>query len=140
MKQKIFGQIMKDRATFTKRVWISCLHELRSPELTDAENQEVFGQCFRTHGHDYGIEVTVAGQIDEKTGLLCDRERFETILDNEFVKKFDKTHLNHAFKNTTGELLALEFFLLLKNKLKNFDLVKVGVQETPKNYFSYTEG
>lgn len=128
---------MGDRAYLTKQVSISAQHELKSPALSEEENRRNFGKCFRLHGHDYKIEVTVEGFIDKDSGLICDRDFFDNILEKEVVSRFDKTNLNDFFPSTTGEALAKEFYQLLVEKLKPLKLVQVGVHETPKNFFTH---
>jgi 6-pyruvoyltetrahydropterin/6-carboxytetrahydropterin synthase len=130
---------MADTAFLTKRVSFSAMHALGSDTLSEEKNREIFGKCFRTHGHDYFLEVTVRGAIDADSGLCCDRDFLEDILHREIVDRFHKTHLNDTFGNTTGENLAREFFDLLRKKLKPLHLVSVRVQETPRNFFSYGE-
>lgn len=120
----------------TKRIGISALHELRSPNLSDEENLKVFGKCFRTHGHDYWIEATIKGKIDSSSGLICDRDYFDNKLVS-FAEKYNKTNLNHFFKSTTGEDLAREFFVILEKELKPLALVWLRLQETPKNFFTF---
>ena len=139
MKAKPFGLITMEvcKPRLTMRVMISAMHELRSPLLSKEENLRVFGKCLNQHGHDYWLEVTVQGQIDSQSGMLCNRDEFEDKLQTFFVLKYDKSDLNHFFKNTTGEVLALEFFNLLKNNLKPMEVIGVRLQETPKNFFSF---
>src|ERR1700722_7716924 len=117
----------------TKRVMFSSMHELGNPQLTPEENRQIFGKCYRTHGHDYHLEVTVRGEIDSNSGLCCDRDRIDAILEVEIVKRFNGVHLNRIFKSTSGEDLAREFYDVLKGKVQG--LVMVRLQETPKNFF-----
>lgn len=128
----IMGEVL-----LTRRVSISAMHELKSDKLSEAENRRIFGKCFNTHGHDYHLEVTIQGSPDLVSGLICDRDFFEDKLQSEFVDKFNKTHLNHFFPNTSGECLAEAFYNLLLEKLRPLALVKVRLQETPKNLFSF---
>jgi 6-pyruvoyltetrahydropterin/6-carboxytetrahydropterin synthase len=126
-------------ASLTLRVAFSSLHELKNPAWSDTKNTEVFGKCFRTHGHDYFLEVTVKGKIDQKSGLCCDRTFLAKILQKEIVDELNGVDLNTIYKSTTGEDLARELFNKLKNRLAPLDLVGVGLQETPKNYFYFSD-
>jgi 6-pyruvoyltetrahydropterin/6-carboxytetrahydropterin synthase len=137
MKPPTYGLIIMAKAQLTLRVPISALHELRNPDLTDEENKKIFGKCFRTHGHDYGLEVTVEGEINKDSGLCCDRDFFSDCLKKEFVDKFTGKHLNTLFKNTSGEILVQEFFKLAQEKLSPLRVISVGLQETPKNFFLF---
>lgn len=127
----------KSKAYLTKRFMVSAMHDLRSPTLSDKENKEIFGKCFNLHGHDYYIEVTVKGEIDKDSGLICDRDFFEDVLENEIRRKYSLTFLNDHFRLTTGENMVREFYDILEKKLKPLELVRVGLQETPKNLFTY---
>jgi 6-pyruvoyltetrahydropterin/6-carboxytetrahydropterin synthase len=124
-------------AYLTKRVMFSAMHELRSPHLSDAENREVFGKCYGTHGHNYYVEATVKGTINSKSGLICDRDYFDDVLSRDVVNRFSGKHMNKIFASTTGEDLAREIFNDLKEKLKPLQLVCVRLQETPKNFFTW---
>ena len=46
----------------TRSYHFSAGHRLASPALSDAENARVYGPCYRQHGHNYRIEVTVEGE------------------------------------------------------------------------------
>jgi 6-pyruvoyltetrahydropterin/6-carboxytetrahydropterin synthase len=129
--------IMGDTAYLTKRISFSAMHQLSNVEWSDSENLRIFGKCFRVHGHDYFIEVTIKGQIDPKSGLICDRDRFEDVLNKEIVEHFDKQDLNKIFTITTGENLVRKIYEMLLPKLKPIELVNVRLQETPKNFFTY---
>ncbi len=128
---------MAKKVHLTKKIQISAMHDLSSEKFSEAENLKVFGKCYNTHGHDYHIEVTVEGAIDGDSGLICDRDYFDDVLQKEIVGKFDKTHLNDHFPSTTGENVVKEFYEILKEKLMPLKLVKVRVQETPKNHFTF---
>ena len=128
--------MVSDTAYLTKRFMISAMHDLQSPTLSEEENKSVFGKCYNLHGHDYWIEVTVKGKIDSDSGLICDRDYFEDILNNEVIKKYNLTFLNDHFNLTTGENMVKEFYNILEKSLKPLELVRVGLQETPKNLFT----
>jgi 6-pyruvoyltetrahydropterin/6-carboxytetrahydropterin synthase len=130
---------MAEKAYLTRRVTFSAMHELSSPALSEKENLEIFGKCYRLHGHNYFLEATVKGEIDSLTGLCCDRDYLEDVMQKEIVAKFDGINLNDAFASTTGEQLAREFYEILIQKLKPLDLVCVRLQETPKNFFTHGE-
>ena len=56
----------------TRAYHFSAAHQLANPALSDEENARIYGQCFRQHGHNYGLEVTVAGALDPATGMSVD--------------------------------------------------------------------
>ncbi len=127
---------------WTEQVVINALHNLENPDLSDLENERLYGICFRKHGHDYKIQIELEAQMNEKTGLAVNREELQEILHQHLIAPFQASFLNHHFDCTSGEALSLYFFELLKapieTKLKNTHLVALHIQETRKNWFSYS--
>jgi len=121
----------------TRRYMISAMHVLSSPSLSAEENRSLYGKCCNIHGHDYRIEVTVVGVIDPMSGLSCDRDRLDKLVEKVLIEPFHKSNLNKHFKNTTGEALARAFFELLQLRLKPLKIARVRVQETPRNFFTW---
>lgn len=129
------------QAVVTRKYSLSALHSLANPALSDAENYRIFGPCFRLHGHEYLIEVTVAGPISAESGLVISREVFDRIVEEHLIEPLANRYLNDRFPITTGESLALEFFAILSPHFSRpLRLQEVMVQETPKNLFSVVGG
>jgi 6-pyruvoyltetrahydropterin/6-carboxytetrahydropterin synthase len=130
--------VISQTVFITRRYAISCMHRLYSPDLSAEENVKIYGKCCNVHGHDYRIEVTVRGEVDV-SGLCCDRDYMDDEVRGKFICRFDKTDLNTHFKSTTGEDLARGFYEILKRDLAPLCIVRVRLQETPKNFFVYGE-
>jgi 6-pyruvoyltetrahydropterin/6-carboxytetrahydropterin synthase len=118
---------------------LSAMHNLLNPDLSDLRNEELYGACFRKHGHDYHIRITLHGQIDPLTGLSIDRDHLDQVVEQVILRKYDGHFLNEHFANTSGEGLVEEFHALLKPHFAQGQLVSVSMQETRKNWFSYSE-
>jgi 6-pyruvoyltetrahydropterin/6-carboxytetrahydropterin synthase len=69
-------------------------HQLRRDDWTDAENEAVFGNCVRLHGHSYRLVVTVRGAIDERTGMVLNFRDVKQIVDDEVISRLDHRHVN----------------------------------------------
>ena len=56
----------------TRRAEFAAAHVLSNPEWTEEQNLRVYGGCAHPagHGHNYALEVTLAGEIDPGTGML----------------------------------------------------------------------
>ncbi|MGC4047266.1 MAG: 6-carboxytetrahydropterin synthase [Armatimonas sp.] len=140
-----WSSVENEMLTLTRKLDFAASHRLHAPGLTDAENLEIFGKCNnpRGHGHNYGIEVTVAGTPDPVTGMLVDLGRLDAVLEAEVMQRFDHKNLNEdvpelAGLNPTSEQLTLTLWNLLKDKIPApAQLHKVVVQETERNYFEY---
>ncbi len=131
-----------NKIRLTEEITISALHNLESPQLSDVENERLYGQCYRKHGHDYHIQVELEAEIDLRSGVAIDRSKLKEILDLVLTKKFSGTFLNRHFDCTSGEALSVYFFDIVKtpieNELKGVRLVNLHIQETRKNWFSYS--
>lgn len=124
--------------TLTRRYVVRAIHNLNNPSLSDEQNERLYGMCFRTHGHDYHIMVTVESPIDPASGLLVSRDEIDSIVQEKIVRKFDGQMLNDLYPNTSGEALSYILFELLKNEFKKVKLKAVTIQETRKNWFGYS--
>jgi 6-pyruvoyltetrahydropterin/6-carboxytetrahydropterin synthase len=82
----------------TRTVRFSAAHRYHRPEWSDERNREVFGACANPHGHghNYALEVTVAGEPDPETGFCVDLGELDAILREEIVEPLDHQHLNHV--------------------------------------------
>ena len=136
MKAMIFGWIIVAKALLTRRYKISAMHSLGNPDLSAEKNKEIFGPCYRLHGHDYKIDVTIEGEIDSRSGLCTDRDLLDEAVRQSLIEPYNKTNLNNAFTNTSGEALAAEFLLILEESLpETTKLKKVTLIETHRNTF-----
>src|SRR5229473_2381724 len=61
------------KAHLTRGYMFSASHRLHSDAMSDAENALTYGKCNNPygHGHNYRLEVTVSGAVDEATGTVC---------------------------------------------------------------------
>lgn len=67
------------------------------PNKTDDENRRLFGpQASRWgHGHDYIVEVTVAGEVDSKTGMVVNITDVDRALKRHVTGPLHHKHLTH---------------------------------------------
>ncbi len=120
----------------TRKAEFSSAHFYRNPAWSEEKNVEVFGKCANTngHGHNYTLEVTVAGEVDPVTGFVVDLKLLKDILEREVVSVYDHRHLNHEvpeFAHTipTTENIAVAIWRRLEGKIPNAKLHRVRVYE-----------
>jgi 6-pyruvoyltetrahydropterin/6-carboxytetrahydropterin synthase len=79
----------------TKRIEFSASHRYHKPEWDAAKNRATFGACNNEpgHGHNYMLEVTVGGEIDQRTGMVVNLFDLKRVLLN-VLEEFDHKHLN----------------------------------------------
>jgi 6-pyruvoyltetrahydropterin/6-carboxytetrahydropterin synthase len=133
------------KAHLTRRYQFSASHRLHNPELSDAENRATYGKCNNPygHGHNYALEVTIAGQVDACTGMICDLMELDSFVQRQVLDRFDQEHLNalpqFAEEVPTTENLCAEVFRLLE-PFSSAQLEKVRLEETMLNSFEYAGG
>lgn len=128
----------------TRREVFSASHRLHNPELSDEENKEIFGKCnnLNGHGHNYTLEVVVAGEINPKTGYVIDLKELKTIIIENVIEKVDHKNLNldvDFLKNKipSAENIAVGIWGQLVSKIANGKLYSIKLYETENNYIEY---
>ena len=122
----------------TRKAEFSSAHFYWNDTLSPEENQRIFGKCANRngHGHNYTLEVTVAGEIDPITGFVVDLKRLKDILEREVVSVYDHRHLNLEVPDfrtaiPTTENIAIAIWRRLAGKIPNAQLHRVRLFESP---------
>ena len=123
----------------SRRESFNAAHQLRDPGLTDDENRRLFGKCTNLHGHNYVLEVVVAGKIDDGCGYVLDLTRLSDVMCRKIIQDVDHRNLNTDVpwlegRIPTAENLALAFWERLRPELPEGLLRSVRVRETDKNW------
>jgi 6-pyruvoyltetrahydropterin/6-carboxytetrahydropterin synthase len=134
----------------TRRYRFSAAHRLHNEALGAEENARLYGKCNNPygHGHNYVLEVTLAGRADPSTGMVLDLAVLDGAVQQEVLERFDETNLNldvESFRNRvpTTENLCIEIFNLLRRRLEGGSaqggarLERVRLEETSSNFFEY---
>ena len=116
----------------TKRVEFSASHVCRNPALSDSENKELFGLAANPHGHghNYVVDVTLAGDPDPVTGMVMDLKRVKEVVNREVLERYDHRFLNHEVPPfnlvvPTPENIAVDIWRRLKPHLASLHAVRV---------------
>ncbi|HZY63158.1 MAG TPA: 6-carboxytetrahydropterin synthase [Edaphobacter sp.] len=122
----------------TRKAEFSAAHFYWNEKWTDEENHRVFGKCANRngHGHNYTLEVTVAGEVDPVSGFVVDLKQLKDILEREVISVYDHRHLNlevpeFAKMLPTTENIAVAIWQRLEGKIPNAKLHRVRVYELP---------
>jgi len=132
----------------TRKAEFSAAHFYFNPAWSEEENDRIFGKCANRqgHGHNYTLEVTVAGEPDPVSGFVVDLKRLKDILESEVLSVYDHRHLNFEvpeFATTvpTTENIAVAIWRRLDGKIPNAKLHRVRVYEVPELFADfYGEG
>jgi len=130
--------------TVTKRLTFNAAHRVHNPELSDAENQSLFGKCNNPnwHGHNYVLEVSVTGPVEEKTGYVMDLGAIKRVVQEEVVGKMDHRNLNLEVDfmrgiNPTTENIVVACWRVLEPRIRPNRLTRLRLIETENNYVEY---
>lgn len=131
----------------TRRSTFSASHFYWNDAWSIEENERIFGRCANRngHGHNYTLEVTVAGEPDPITGFVVDLKWLKDVIEREVLSAFDHRHLNlevPEFKNTipTTENIAIAAWKRLEPALVNAQRARVKrirVYETPEIFAEF---
>jgi 6-pyruvoyltetrahydropterin/6-carboxytetrahydropterin synthase len=131
------------KISLTRRYRFSASHRLHSSRFSEEQNRELYGKCSNPHGHghNYIVEVTVAGPVDPATGMIANLGELDPFVEREVVEAFDQKYLNEEIPEfrdlvPTTENLCREIY----RRLKPFPaarLERVRIEETSNNSFEY---
>jgi 6-pyruvoyltetrahydropterin/6-carboxytetrahydropterin synthase len=132
----------------TRKAEFSAAHFYFNPAWSEEENNRVFGKCANRqgHGHNYTLEVTVAGEPDPVSGFVVDLKALKDIVQQEVLSVYDHRHLNYEvpeFASTvpTTENIAVAIWRRLDGKIPNAKLHRIRVYEVPDLFADfYGEG
>jgi 6-pyruvoyltetrahydropterin/6-carboxytetrahydropterin synthase len=131
------------KAYLTRRYMFSASHRLHSEAMSEAENVTTYGKCNNPygHGHNYTLEVTVSGPVDEGTGMICNLVDLDDFVHGEILERFDHENLNQlsefAANVPTTENLCLVIYDILQRGFQQAHLERVRFEETMMNAFEY---
>ncbi len=136
------------KASVTRRYHFPASHRLHSPALSESENDRIFGKCNNPygHGHNYELEVTVRGMINEQTGLVIVIDLLDDYVSRTVLQHFSSRNINldvpefNRLVPTTENIAQVIAQYLATDWLSCFGhsgpvLTRVHVQETARNGF-----
>ncbi len=132
------------KAYLTRRYMLSASHRLHSDEMSEEENRATYGKCNNPygHGHNYMIEVTVSGPVDQQTGMVCNLVDLDGFVREHILDRYDHQNLNllpeFAKAVPTTENLCISIYQIVKRGFGKAHLEKVRIEETMLNSFEYS--
>lgn len=130
------------KAYLSRRYRFSASHRLHTDAFDAETNRDVFGKCNNPHGHghNYVVQVTLSGQVDPVTGMVCDLGELDRFAQANLLARFDRVNLNmlECFKGkvSTTENLSVEIYRIFRG-FTSAHLEHVHVEETSNNSFDY---
>ncbi|HXA79151.1 MAG TPA: 6-carboxytetrahydropterin synthase [Candidatus Acidoferrales bacterium] len=131
------------KLSLTRRYRFAASHRLHRPSFSEAENQRIYGKCSNPygHGHNYSLEVTITGAVDQATGMVANLGDLDPFVERKVVEAFDHKYLNEEVPEfgkdvPTAENICREIY----RRLKTFPaarLERIRLEETSKNSFEF---
>ena len=123
----------------SRRESFNAAHQLHDPALSYEENQRLFGKCANLHGHNYVVEVVVAGEVDPATGYVIDLKRLSDLICRRIIEDVDHRNLNTDVPwldglIPTAENLAIAFWGRIREELPEGLVYSLRLWETDKNW------
>ena len=130
--------------TVTRRLQFNAAHRVHNPALSDEENRALYGKCNNPnwHGHNYVLDVSVTGELDEKTGYVIDLSQVKNIVEEHVIRHVDHRNMNLEVEFLRGvipttENIVVAFWRVLEPALRPARLTKLVLWETVNNYVEY---
>jgi len=130
------------KAYLSRRYHFSASHRLHTEAYDSARNMAVFGKCNNPHGHghNYTVQVTLSGQVNPATGMVCDLGELDAYAQTNLLARFDHANLNtlncFSDKVSTTENLSIEIYRIFQD-FPSARLERIHVEETSNNSFDY---
>lgn len=129
----------------TRTVHFNAAHRLHNPAKSDDWNRETFGLCNNPnwHGHNYELDVTIAGEPDPDTGFVIDLSDLKKLVSDLVVDQLDHRNLNVDVPWLQGimpstENVAVAIWERLVDVIPGPGrLFEIELRETPRNRVSY---
>ncbi|CAN5892613.1 6-carboxytetrahydropterin synthase [soil metagenome] len=134
------------RVKVTRRLHFCAAHRLGREDWSPTENARVYGACANEnwHGHNYELDVTVAGIIDPATGYVLDLKDLRELVERSIIDDVDHRNLNldvdwlSGLNPTTENLVVAMWRRLAAALPEHVELERLVLWETPRNYVEYT--
>jgi len=130
--------------TIIRRLQFNAAHRVHNPAMSDEENQATFGKCNNPnwHGHNYTLDVSVTGAVDERTGYVIDLAKLKAIVEREVVNKVDHKNFNLDVDFMqdvipTSENIIVAIWRELEPAVRPGRLARLVLWETANNYVEY---
>ena len=135
--------------TITRSFQFAAGHRLFRPEWSDARNAEIFGPCANPngHGHNYTLEVSVAGPIDPETGMILNLRQLKETVTAQVIADVDHKNLNADVLWMRDAIPTTEVFaeriwdrlvMVLQKHAPTVSLDRIVLHETANNKVTRT--
>ncbi len=130
--------------TATRRMHFNAAHRVHNPALSDEENSRLFGKCNNPnwHGHNYILDVSVTGPIEDRTGYVLDLSKLKQLVQREVLDRVDHKNFNIDVDFMRGiiptsENIVVAIWRILEPAVKPGKLSRLVLWESMNNSVEY---
>jgi len=126
----------------TKKYHFCASHKYGNAHWSEEKNLEVFGKDYNNHGHNYVLEVSVTGPINQGSGWLVDLKKLGQIVKKYVVNVLDHSQIEEDIEWFKGKQPSSENILVwawdeIAPKLQRGTLHRLRLVETHSIYTDY---
>ena len=129
----------------TKQYKFCAAHKYFNPKWDDDQNYSVFGDDVRIHGHNYELDITVGGPINNDSGFIIDIVKLNSIVEEFVIEKLDHSQIQEDIdwfktkgKQPSTENLVVYIWRQIADKIPSpAYLYSIKLRETPTIYTEY---
>ena len=127
----------------TKQFKFCAAHKYWNPSWDKDKNYAVFNDDIRVHGHNYTLDVTLTGPINQDSGFIYDIQELKMIVNKYIIKKIDHSQIQDDIKWFEGKQPSTENLVLFiwESIAPHIDkpakLYKIKLRETPTIFTEY---
>lgn len=135
---------MLNKTSIIRRAHFNSAHRLHNPDWDDETNKFVYGKCNNPnfHGHNYSVEVKIAGFVDKQTGFVMNLGDLKRIIAEEVIERYDHKNLNLDCEDfqtliPTAENIAYVIHENIKRRIDPSLDLTIRLYETERNIVEY---
>ena len=127
----------------TKQYKFCAAHRYWNNDWSEEENINVFGKDVYNHGHNYLLDITISGPIDEKSGFIINLKTLNELVEKKVINIFDHSQIEKDidwFQNrqpSTENMVIFIWDQIVSNIPTPAKLYSIKLQETPTIYTKY---
>ena len=127
----------------TKQFKFCAAHKYWNDSWSNDKNYEVFGDDIKVHGHNYVLDITITGPINEDSGFIFDIQELKKIVDKNVISVLDHSQIQEDVKWFEGKQPSTENLVLfiwesISQHIKTpAKLHKIKLRETPTIFTEY---
>ena len=127
----------------TKQFKFCAAHKYWNKKWSKDKNYQVFGDDVRVHGHNYILDITITGTVDEDSGFIYDIQKLKSLVDDKVIKVLDHSQIQEDInwfkgKQPSTENLVLFIWESIASHVdKPAKLYKIKLRETPTIFTEY---